>query len=223
MNIKTILFLATAWLIATTSPFDCSAGGQPPTKVYNLCTSVYSGSCTTGALGLNAVGSKVSYPSNLPVTENFGKITAQTTKNLTIPLANADFLKSTRLYAFTPTEGTLIKDKEIKLLIVSFDLTQPLPAWTPLSVKAEATDAKTKYPNMQTMVKVYKQIQGELLWTELGSTYIDTKNLDLTKPLTTKITIQPNAKVAIFLPAHLDDQGNLVAETPLEGDLSKIG
>ncbi len=230
-HLKSISYLKAASLLAIIVPFSAiyGGGGGSPPKMANVCNSnviTAGSSCNVGNVALNKVGDKVNYPTDkLTLTENFGKVAQDITKELSISLPNQDFTKSATMYAFTPTKGSrFIKDEEMKLLLVSLDL-KALPSWTPASVQTEASDIKTKYDWAKAYVKLYRQLKGEPAeqWTELGSTVLEAKSLEDPKNLKVKIKIQPDAKATIYLPAHLDDAGNLVKEEPVEADLSKLG
>ncbi len=184
----------------------------------------------TATVGLNKVGDKVTLNvSGKSVDGTFGQVKAATTKEITLANPSSTLNNSVKLWTFTPTAanlGRMVKDKEQKLLFVSLDLNQPAPSWVDPKVQQEMTDYKAANPWAVYRVNVYVHIEGEPenQWTELAAFHIgDLQGKQLSDIKGIKFTIYPDAKVKIYLPVILDENGNPYPLTPIDGDLSKLG
>lgn len=180
------------------------------------------------AVGLNKVGDKENFVvDGLAVAGTFGSLFgAAVTKEISPANASQNLLQSAKIYTFTPAAenlGRLVKGVEQKLLFVSYDLNN-IPAWAPANVKKELEAFKAANPLAQNRVYVYGRLANQAAnqWTEIATfTATDLKGLNLSD-VKAKVTINPDAKVTIQLPAVIDQNGNLVTLPPVEADLARL-
>jgi hypothetical protein len=147
------------------------------------------------------VGDQVRFDTTGVPIEALGKIEAEKSGNISLPLVNKK-----QIISFVPQGDTLFKGKEIKLLFASFEVNK-LPADASESVKNNAVKMKKGMGDtVKTMISAYRQLPGEKLWTEFGTTGSPLSDLREANPLS--YSIMPNGQFVVKT-QYLDKDGKV--------------
>lgn len=188
-------------------------GDAPPdqTKTANLCQGVMA-NCILGNISVGAAGDKVSFDTTgLPIT-NYGRLTKQKKVSLQISKAGKS------LFALTPTQGGQA-ERQIKVLFYAFDVNNMPKDLSNPKLYTEASQGKTQFPWAQTMLKTYRQLDGEQEWTELIASFSDV-TFDKMKPIT--VELFPDGRANIDVAAHTGPDGKLEPASQISFDLTKL-
>lgn len=205
--------LITILLIGSMGPLSAASGRDQTIKPYTCCVGNITGSCTC-IIPAAEVGDQVKFDTTGVPVKALGTISAEMSGTITIPLVDKK-----QIISFVPQGDTPFKGKEIKLLFASFDVNK-LPADASESVKNNAIKMKKGMGDaVKTMVSSYRQLPGETLWTEFGTTGSPLADLGKADPI--NYTIMPNGQF-IVRTQFLNKEGKIEPLT-WNADLGKIG
>lgn len=144
------------------------------------------GGLLEGVMGLNAYHDRVDFVTKNASRKNLGTIT----KDKQVDVDYPDVAKL-KIYSFVPTQGAE-SGRKIEVLIASYELAGEFPANTPESVKTEIDKIKARTEDYTHLIKIYRRLQGERQWLELGD-ILSNKAPDALDSL--QVNIAPNAMV----------------------------
>ncbi len=215
MKMITQLFISVLLITSMGTLFSAvGPDGKMEISPTTCCAGNVTGSCTC-IVPPAEVGDQVPFDmAGVPV-EALGDISAEKSGKIPVPLVNKK-----QLVTFVPQSDTLFKGQEIKLLFTSFDVNK-LPEGSSDSVKNNAIRMKrTMGEGVKTMTTAYRQLPGEELWTELGTTGSSIADLSQAAPI--DYTIKPNGVFVVKMQYISAATGKLVTDT-LSANLGAIG
>ncbi len=113
---------------------------------------------------MNAVGDRLKWDTTDATKQDLGEIKEKSTALISFPMKNSKII-----YSFTLTAGPL-EDMNIEALFVTLDLNN-LQADLHGNVTNEAMTGMKNFPGSDVMIKVYRRLEGEQLWTEMGASF----------------------------------------------------
>lgn len=126
---------------------------------------------------------------------NFGTITDKKTHKISLP-ANNKFL-----CLFIPSTGPL-KAKQIKILLVGFELKDPIPETIAHRAQEELVQLREIHPEVKSVIAAYRQVDNDSLWTK-GPSIITRVPLHELQELV--LELEPDATMRIY-PVQGDHQ-----------------
>jgi hypothetical protein len=143
--------------------------------------------------GANFFKEKITWPKTWLVGAEQQELIANgTSQTITLPLSGK---KS--LYSLTPTEKSQA-GKKIQVLLVTYDTKGKAMSGTPPSV-IDQIAALNNTDKFDAMVKMYRKLEGETQWMELGEIFLEHKKNKNVK-ITIDMTIMPDGVVHLSKP-----------------------
>lgn len=199
-------------LLACMAHLHAGGGDTPPdqTKTANLCQGVMA-NCILGNITVGEAGDIVSFDTTGLKIKNYGRLT----KPLKVTLQISQAGKS--LFTLTPTQGAQA-ERQIKVLFYAFDIDNMPKDLSNPKLYTEANDGKTKFPWAKTMLKTYRQLDGEQQWTEMIASFSQT-TFDKMKPISAELFA--DGRVNVEVAPHQGPDGTLVPVSTISFDLTK--